>query len=290
MTRALPDHLARGAARAARRPDLRIVDVRWVLGTPGAGRPPTTPDTSPAPSSSTSTLIWPRPAARAVIPCPTRRLQGASRGGRHRDADEVVAYDDAGGSIAARLWWMLDDLGHAARPCLDGGLAAWLAAGYPDHDRRSGPRPRGQPPSARCLDERDRSRRRRAGLGRIVLLDARGAPRYRGEVEPIDPVAGHIPTASNAPADGNLGPDRRLLLPAALAARFHDLGATDAMPGRHLVRQRRDGLLHQPRDARRRPARPDPLPGLVQRLEPIRTAGRHRTRTGRPAGPAAAVD
>ncbi|MFL5643985.1 MAG: sulfurtransferase, partial [Chloroflexota bacterium] len=64
-----------------------------------------------------------------------------------------------------------------------------------------------------------------AALGSMVLLDARAAPRYRGEVEPIDRVAGHIPTAVNAPTAASLGPDRRLLDPAALAAQFRDLGA-----------------------------------------------------------------
>ncbi len=63
-------------------------------------------------------------------------------------------------------------------------------------------------------------------LGSVALLDARGAPRYRGETEPIDPVAGHIPTAVNAPVDGNLvEPGGRFLAPDALAARFRDLGA-----------------------------------------------------------------
>ncbi len=62
-------------------------------------------------------------------------------------------------------------------------------------------------------------------LGEVVLLDARGEPRYRGEIEPIDPLPGHIPTAINAPTDGNLGPDGRLLDPGALAERFRAMGA-----------------------------------------------------------------
>ena len=62
-------------------------------------------------------------------------------------------------------------------------------------------------------------------LGDIVLLDARGGARYRGETEPVDPLPGHIPTAISAPTDGNLGPDGRLLDPASLAERFRALGA-----------------------------------------------------------------
>jgi len=65
----------------------------------------------------------------------------------------------------------------------------------------------------------------RARLGSVVLLDARAGPRYRGEIEPIDPVAGHIPTARNAPTDGNLAEGSRFLPPSALAARFAALGA-----------------------------------------------------------------
>ncbi len=69
-----------------------------------------------------------------------------------------------------------------------------------------------------------------AGLGRLVLVDARAAARYRGEVEPIDPIPGHIPTARNMPADANVGPDRRLLAPAVLAERFDALGVGAASP------------------------------------------------------------
>lgn len=138
--------------------------------------------------------------------------------------DEVIAYDDVGGSIAARLWWMLDDLGHERVAILDGGYQSWVAAGYPITTEV----PAARPPGHLRLREAwtnviDRAAVA-AGLGGFVLLDARGGPRYRGEVEPIDAIAGHIPTARNAPADANLGPDGRLLSPAALAERFGSLG------------------------------------------------------------------
>jgi thiosulfate/3-mercaptopyruvate sulfurtransferase len=142
----------------------------------------------------------------------------------------VVAYDDVGGGYAASLWWMLDDLGHADVHVLDGGIGAWLAAGLPlTTDAPAWPPAR--------LDLADRWTNvidRQAlyvRLGNVVVLDARAPERYRGEVEPIDPVAGHIPTARNAPTAANLGPDGRFLAPDALAAQFAGFGAGQSDPG-----------------------------------------------------------
>ncbi len=135
-----------------------------------------------------------------------------------------MVYDDVGGWVAARLWWMLDDLGHRAVSVLDGGFPAWLAAGLPT----TVDVPAWPAASLTLADhwtnviDRDGLRAR---LGEVVLLDARGAPRYRGEVEPIDPIAGHIPTAINAPTDGNLGSDGTFLPADALRVRYGDLGA-----------------------------------------------------------------
>ncbi len=143
-----------------------------------------------------------------------------------------MAYDDLGGWVAARLWWMLDVLGHQDVAVLDGGIAAWTAAGlplttdvpaYPAADLRLADT------WARTI-ERDALRAR---LGSLTLLDARAGPRYRGEIEPIDAVAGHIPTAVSAPTDGNLGADGRFLAPAALAARYRD--ARGRRAGRDVV-------------------------------------------------------
>jgi thiosulfate/3-mercaptopyruvate sulfurtransferase len=212
-------------------PDLRIVDIRWVLGSPGAGRigyenghiPDAVfldLDTELAAATGPGRHPLPEPADL------TERLETVGIG----DADDVVVYDDVGGWVAARLWWMLDDLGHQRIRVLDGGLPAWLAAGFPTTTADPRPRPRGSlhlhAGWTNVIDREDVV----AGLGRIVLLDARGGPRYRGEVEPIDPVAGHIPTARNAPADTNVGPDGRLLSQAALAERFGALGVTAASP------------------------------------------------------------
>jgi thiosulfate/3-mercaptopyruvate sulfurtransferase len=140
-----------------------------------------------------------------------------------------VAYDDATAGSAARLWWMLNDLAHPDVHVLDGGIGAWTAAGLPlttdvpawplatlhlaDH-------------WSRVIDRETLADR----LGDVVLLDARAPERYRGEVEPIDPVAGHIPTARNAPTAGNLAGDGRFLPPEALAARFVALGVGGPEP------------------------------------------------------------
>ena len=204
---------------------MRVVDVRWLLGTPGRGR--ALYDEGHIPGAIfldvDTDLVAPDGPGRHPLPSPAdfrARLEAAGIGSEHT----VVAYDDVGGWVAARLWWMLDDLGHDDVAVLDGGFQAWVAAGYPVT--------RDLPTLAPArLDLADRWQKTIdragviAGLGRHVLLDARGGPRYRGETEPIDPVAGHIPTARHAPSDGNLGPDGRILEPTALAERFRALGA-----------------------------------------------------------------
>jgi thiosulfate/3-mercaptopyruvate sulfurtransferase len=211
--------------------DLRIVDTRWVLGQPGAGR--VAYDGGHLPGAIFLDLdedlaLAPGPGrpGRHPLPSPAAfagRLGAAGIG----TGDLVVAYDDVGGWLAARLWWMLDDLGHRRVAVLDGGLQAWLAAGgslttevptLPATTLELGAA------WTRVID-RDGLKTR---LGEVVLLDARGAPRYRGEVEPIDAYPGHIPTARSAPTDDNLAaPNGRFLAPEALARRFGGLGAAD---------------------------------------------------------------
>ena len=207
--------------------DLRIADVRWYLGQPGKGREAY--DAGHIPGAIYLDVdgdLAARPEqgrGRHPLPSPaefSRRLAAAGIGTN----DFVVAYDDVGGWVAARLWWMLDDLGHERVAILDGGYPAWVAAGFPVSTDvpTIGPAALELGGSWSRVIDRDALR---ADLGKFVLLDARAAPRYRGETEPIDPVAGHIPTARNAPTDGNLGPDGRFLPPEALAERFRRLGA-----------------------------------------------------------------
>ena len=205
--------------------DLRIVDVRWVLGSPGAGR--IAYETGHIPGAiflDLDTDLAGPGDGRHPLPSPTAfrgRLEAVGIG----SGDEVVAYDDAGGTIAARLWWMLDNLGHDRVRVLDGGLGAWTAAGFPVTTEVP---PAGPPGHLELRDAWTNVVDRltvASSLGKLVILDARAGPRYRGETEPIDPVAGHIPTARHAPADGNVAAGGRLRPAAELAARFEDLGA-----------------------------------------------------------------
>ncbi len=207
-------------------PRLRICDVRWYLGQPGRGREAY--DAGHIPRAVfvdlDRDLADQRGGGRHPLPEPaefTHRMAGMGIGDEH----DVVCYDDAGGSIAARLWWMLDDLGHPSVGVLDGGLRAWKAAGGELTTARSD-----YPPAQLTLADRwtrvvDRDSLK-ARLGSLVLLDARVGERYRGDLEPVDPVPGHIPTARSVPAGGNLGPDGRFLSREELRERFANVGCS----------------------------------------------------------------
>ncbi len=145
-------------------------------------------------------------------PLPRRETVAAWLGRMGVDAaTQVVVYDRNGCNYCGRLWWMLQWLGHEAVAVLDGGLQAWQAAG--------GALERGpaQPVSACAFTPRPPLRplvdtatvHARLGQPGQTVVDARGAPRFRGEVEPLDPVAGHIPGALNRPFTDNFTPDGR---------------------------------------------------------------------------------
>jgi thiosulfate/3-mercaptopyruvate sulfurtransferase len=157
-------------------------------------------------------------------------FQAAMRQAGVNAAGPVVVYDEADATAAARCWWLLTYFGHDRTAVLDGGYRGWAAAGGPV-ETGDGQAPASgdfaaRPGRAPLLDARAA-----AGLVREgVLLDARAAERYRGEKEPVDPVAGHIPGAISAPTTGNVGPDGRFLPPAALRERFEGLGADGTAP------------------------------------------------------------
>jgi thiosulfate/3-mercaptopyruvate sulfurtransferase len=142
------------------------------------------------------------------------------------DEDKVVAYDDVGGSYAARLWWMLEATG---RRCvvLDGGLGAWsgpLETGAAH--QRPATEVAGRPWSSELLADADDVRD--ALTAGAIVLDARAGDRYRGETEPFDPVAGHIPGARSAPWTENLAGGGLLRSPVELRERFAAIGVHDA--------------------------------------------------------------
>ncbi|MFO1371597.1 MAG: sulfurtransferase [Candidatus Competibacteraceae bacterium] len=136
------------------------------------------------------------------------------------DHTQVIAYDDMGGMLAAaRLWWLLRWLGHTACAVLNGGFPAWQRAGLPL--TAAFPKVYPAPFQARRDDRLWLSSAQVLAMpAEELLLDARGAARYRGEMEPIDPVAGHIPKAVNLPTESNLTSDGYFLPLPELRARF----------------------------------------------------------------------
>ena len=135
--------------------------------------------------------------------------------------DTVVVYDDAGAAAAARAWWLLGYAGFKDVHLLDGGLAAWRAASLPlaTGEQRTEPGDAVVHFGAKATIDADQ-----AADWSGILLDARAGERFRGEIEPIDPRAGHIPGAVSAPTSENLAADASFLPAAQLRARFAGLG------------------------------------------------------------------
>jgi len=136
---------------------------------------------------------------------------------------QVVVYDDAGGAFAARAWWCIRWLGHAAVAVLDGGIAVWDG----ELESATKPHPRGDFTIRTALTRTTDVDQLSAGLNAFRLIDARSQPRFAGIEEPIDPVAGHIPGASCLPFQGNLGTDGRFLSAVQLKARFSQFEDAD---------------------------------------------------------------
>jgi thiosulfate/3-mercaptopyruvate sulfurtransferase len=210
--------------------DATLLDVRWELGGP-PGRPQYLEGHIPAAAFvdlETALSGPPGDSGRHPLPSPetfgaAMRAAGVS-GGR-----PVVVYDAGSSMAAARAWWVLRYFGHSRVFVLDGGFSGWLAAGHAiERGARSiepgdfVPRAGGMP----LLDAAEAARV--AGAG--VLLDARAPERFRGEVEPIDPVAGHIPGAVNLPSTSLVDGRGRLLDAGALRERFAGAGVRFGVP------------------------------------------------------------
>ena len=165
---------------------------------------------------------------RHPLPSEAAFTRAIRRWGLH-DGDTVVVADGGGSYAAARAWWLLEHAGWADVRILDGALPAWSEAGLPLEQGDVVPEPGDA--TARFGSLPVVGLDGAAGLGASpadVLLDARAGARYRGEVEPIDPRAGHIPGAVSAPTTDNIGPDGRFLPADALRERFAGLGVDGA--------------------------------------------------------------
>jgi thiosulfate/3-mercaptopyruvate sulfurtransferase len=208
-----------------------VIDVRWSLtGPPGidayrAGHLPG------ARFADLDTELAGRRGAGGRHPLPEPvDFEGLMRRLGVSSDSAVVLYDATDGVPASRAWWELRYFGHHDVRVLDGGYAAWIAAGLPvvEDERSVVPgdfvaRPGGLP----MLDADSAARVASNGL----LIDVRAGERFRGEVEPVDPIAGHIPGAVNLPTSGNVGADGKFLDVETLARRFGSLGIGDGEVG-----------------------------------------------------------
>ena len=210
-------------ALATDRP-VRLLDVRWELGrTDGHGQYLS----GHLPGAvfvdlDTGLSAPPGPGGRHPLPAP-EDFRAAARSWGINDGDLVIAYDASGSSAAARAWWLLRHAGFGDVRLLDGGLRAWQEAGGELVTGEVVPAPGNAVLSWGHMPVADMERAGNLGA-QGVLLDARAPERFRGESEPVDPQAGHIPGAVNVPAAGNLDESGRFADPAALRARFRDAG------------------------------------------------------------------
>jgi len=164
-------------------------------------------------------------SGRHPLPNPGLFAQQLARWGIS-NTSQVVVYDAGNGAYAVRLWWMLRWLGHQAVALLDGGFATWQGAGLPLTTTIPQPIPARFEVQLQADSEVSMAQVRQGITdGSICVVDARTTTRYAGEVEPIDPVAGHIPTAQNYPYEANLDGQGRFLTAGQLRARFEALAA-----------------------------------------------------------------
>ncbi len=210
---------------AARLDEVGLFDIRWALTDPEHGR-----------ASYESGHI-----PGAVFVDLDTDLSGTSGPGRHplppvnefaetlgrlglRPDEEAVVYDDTGGTIAARMWWMLRSIGHDSSRLLNGGYREWVGQGreIETDDREPSPARYPTPQTYTGVAER-------TDLPGRTIVDARASERYRGISEPVDPKAGHIPGAINIPTAVNLTGEGAFHEPGDLAVLYQDLGRDPVM-------------------------------------------------------------
>lgn len=198
--------------------DVVVVDCRFSLADPGAGRAAFAGGHVPSAlyAHLDDDLAGPVTDDSGRHPLPTAEAFAT----RLTDwgispATQVVAYDDAGGAIASRFWWLLRWLGHEPVAVLNGGLTAWEAAGHPLESGTAASSTRATQAYPAVPNQRmviSTADLLGTSIGEsLCLADARDAQRFRGEVEPLDSVAGHVPGAVNLPFSSLLGADGRLL-------------------------------------------------------------------------------
>lgn len=214
---------------AAMSPRPALLDVRWALGGQ-PGREEYERGHIPGAVFVDLDTELAAPAGRGGRhPLPDRAgFEAAMRGAGVRGDRTVVVYDAASSMAAARAWWLLRYFGHEDVRVLDGGFAGWVAAGYAVSTSGLPPAPgdfEAQPGGMPVIDASGALPLAARGM----LLDARAPERFRGESEPIDPVAGHIPGAVNAPTSANVGSEGGFLRAVELRERFESLGVADGV-------------------------------------------------------------
>ena len=208
-------------------PGVAILDCRFDLAAPEAGRQAYLREhiRGARYADLNRDLSGPVTASSGRHPLPAPDLIAARLGELGvGDATQVIAYDEANGAFAARAWWLLRWLGQPKVAVLDGGLRAWVAAGgaLDSGEPRDGATrsftPQIHPEATLSTAELIEALKN----PRHLLVDARAAERFTGAVEPLDPVAGHVPGAVNQPFAANLSADGRFLPPDELARRWRE--------------------------------------------------------------------
>ncbi|MCU1612941.1 MAG: putative thiosulfate sulfurtransferase sseB [Frankiales bacterium] len=203
-----------------------LLDVRWALGDTSGREHYLAGHLPGAVFVDLETELADPPSPRSGRhPLPSlQRLHSAARRWGIRAGDPVVVYDASGGTAAARAWWLLRWAGLPDVRLLDGGLGAWQRAGGPLEQGDIVPEPGDVTLTAGGMPVLGPDEAAALPRSGGVLLDARAGERYRGETEPVDPRAGHVPGARSAPTTDNLTPDGRFLPVAVLTERFAALG------------------------------------------------------------------